>query len=106
MGWRRTILTIADTATESDVLDLTEKFARGSVDLMFFAPASGQTITAHVAEDPGGTFVPLQSGGSNITLPDSKATQLTALTCGALKLVAGAAVSGAKVWTVRGAMRA
>lgn len=103
--WRKTTLTILNGATSSDVLDLTENSARGSVDLTFFAPATGQTITVHVAPDPGGTFVPLQSGGSNITLPDSKATLLQGLTAGALKLVAGAGVTGDQAFTVRGSMR-
>lgn len=105
MPWRRSTLTILDGQTDSDVLDLTEKFARGSADLGILAPASGQTVTVHVAPDPGGTFAPLQSGGSNITIPDSKWTQLVGLAAGALKLVAGVAVSGNQVYTIRGVMR-
>ncbi len=103
MGWRKTTLTILNGATESDVLDLTERSARPKADIFFFAPATlPETVTVQVAPDPGGTFIPLQSGGSNYTLPAAKATYIT-FVCGAVKLVAGGPVGGDRVFTIRGA---
>lgn len=101
--WRKCTLTIPNTATDSgDVLDLGGNM-RGPVGLCIIAPAVlVETVNVLVADEVGGTFGVLQSGGADIVLAAGKATQITYLTAGALMLRAGAGVAGAKAFKIVG----
>lgn len=90
-GYLKT-LTIASGATESDVLDLRSLRTRRPLAILFVPlDTLTGTWTIQVAETPDDTFVTLQSGGSDVTIPSAKGTQVDAITAGALKLVTNSA---------------
>jgi hypothetical protein len=93
-------MTIPDTQTDSNVIDLNTDTPQTLLSLLFVAPTLATTVTVHAATNKNGTFAALQSGAADVTLPSAKATPLTALAAGAIKLVSGSAVSGAKVFSV------
>ena len=102
--FRRT-LTIASAATESDVLDLAGLGARSIWGLNIISPTTlPDTVKIHVSDIPAGTFQVLQSGGTDITIPAGKSTQLDLLTIGALKLVAGSAVGADRDFRIIGGL--
>ena len=103
MGWRSTTLTILSGATESEELNLADQGAIRVKSLTFWVGTLPETVTVHLAPVLGGTYRALQSGGGDITLPASRATQVSSITAGALKLVAGGAVAADRVFTVKGA---
>lgn len=106
MGWRKTTATIASAGTTSEEISLQDNAARRSCDLTIFGPpALTGTVTVQVAEEPGGTFVALQSGGSDVTLPAVKATVINGLTAGAIRFVSSGAEAAERVFNIRGVAR-
>jgi hypothetical protein len=94
-------LTIANGETNSSELRVSQRTA-----LAIFSPGTlPETVTIEVAPVLGGTFVPLQSAGADITIPAGKATEITLLHAGALRLTAGEAVGGARAFRVQGGAR-
>lgn len=100
VGWdagRRKTLTIPSGQTETNVLDLglgpkTTGRAYRRLDILIMAPAvlTG-VVTVHVCDTEGGTFQPLTSGGSNVTLAAAKATPLAPGLGRFLKIISGSA---------------
>jgi hypothetical protein len=102
MSWRETTLTILNAATESGVLDLAQFGARRKKDIGFIIPAHGQTVKVHFAQTTAGPFAPLNDGfGNDYVLTASTSQVLYGIPFGAMKLVAGAAVSGNQVFTIQ-----
>jgi hypothetical protein len=96
-----TTLTIANGETSSAELRVAQRTA-----LAIFSPGTlPETVTIEVAPVLGGSFVPLQSAGEDITLPAGKSTEITLLHAGALRLKAGEAVGGARDFRVQGGAR-
>lgn len=98
VGWdpgRKKTISIPSAGTESDILNLESLGARRTLALEIRAPAlgAGETITLQVASSATGTFAPQQSGGADITIPDSKVTPVLDLNAGAIKLVSAVAVA-------------
>lgn len=97
-------ITITNGQTESAVLDMKAipyKFLRN---LLVVGPAvMAEAIKIYVAKSPTGTFVPLQSGGADVSLTAAKGTPVTSIMFGALKFVAASAVTGDKVIEMSGA---
>ena len=103
-NWRKCTLTILSTATESEELDLTANGVRRAKSLQISAPATlTGTVTIHVAQAVGGTYMPLANGGTAFTLPVSQALQLSGIVAGALKLVSSGAEGGDRAFIVTGA---
>lgn len=103
-NWRKCTLTILSGQTESEELDLTQNGVRRVKSIQIAPPAAlTGTVTVHVAQDTGGTYVPLANGGTNFTLPVSQAIQLSALVAGALKLVSSGAEGADRAFIVTGA---
>ena len=104
-GYKKT-LTIANGQTVSDVLDLGGLGARRVFSITFRSPATlPETVTLEVAESATGTFEPYQSGGADIVLAVGESTPVTDVIGGALRLVAGAAVGGNRVFALVGNSR-
>ena len=103
MGWRETTLTIPLNGTDSPVLDLAENGARRAFVMTIIGPAAlTGTVKIYVAKRTTDTFVILQSGGTDITLPAVKATPLGVTTFGAMKLVSSGAEAAARVFDIVG----
>ena len=101
--WLKSTITIASGQTLSPEFDLQSVFPSAKLMLTFFPPGTlPEAITVHVSPALGGTYVPLQSGGSNYTVPAGKATQVPVV-AGGLKLSAGSAVGADRVFTVMAA---
>lgn len=106
MAWRKAVLTILDTATDSEWLDLGANGARRSVNLTITAPAGlTGTITVQKADDTSGTRTgTLQSpAGTDINIASSKSVPLLKVTATAIRLHSSAAEVGNKVFSVEGA---
>lgn len=83
-------LVILNGSVESSVLDFTGVFRRIS-NLYITSPATIGTagsVKVYTANNPSGTFVVLQSNGSDISLTVSKGLEITITSFGAIKLVA------------------
>ena len=94
-------LTIANGGTTSNVISFAE--ARGPVAILIIGPAAlTAAVTLQVATTETGTFVPLQSGGSDITIPAAKGTQITMSTPGAMRLVSAGAEGAERVFGILG----
>jgi hypothetical protein len=113
VGWglgRKVTLTIASAGTDSDVLDLSRN-ARGgnalrSLDITIEAPAAlTGTVKPYVCSTEGGTYVPLQSGGLDITIPAGKATPLVPGMGRFLKLVSSGAEGADRAFILTGTAR-
>ncbi len=101
----RKTLTIATAATETDVLNLAGLGGRGIWGLNIISPATlPETVNIYVSDIPTGTFEMLQSGGSDITIPQAKSTQLDLVTIGALKLVSTAGVAADRAFRIIGGL--
>jgi len=90
MSLRLPDLTISSGQTSSNTFNFT-KLYRSIKSIYITSPASfgtGGTITVYTAASPTGTFVPLQSGGADVTLTASKGIEITVAAWGALKIVA------------------
>lgn len=109
---RYAVITIANGADTSDVLDM-RVGKRSSVNILIQGPAAALTgtITVQVCllgiAGPWGT---LQSGGADVELPTAaggiaKVTPLDPLTVEAMRLVSSTNESGAKAFIVRGETR-
>lgn len=106
MGWRKDTLTIPSSGTTSNELSLQNANARRSCDLTIWgAAAFDGTVTVEVAEEPGGTFYTLQSGGSDVSIPAVKATVINGLTAGAIRLKSSTTETAARACVVRGVAR-
>lgn len=102
-GYNKTITIASGQTVSADVLNLAGLGARRKFSVQFYAPGTlPETITVQVAPSPTGTFAPLQSGGSDVTLTAGDATTVVDLVAGALRLVAGGAVGGDRVFTLMG----
>ena len=67
--------------------------------IVIFAPATlTGTVTVEVSDVPGGTFVPLQSGGADVTLPAGKATTITEVGFPAMRFKSGSAEAAARTF--------
>lgn len=96
-------LQIANTATESAILDFTTGEHAWVKDMIVVAPDTlPETVTIHVAKDSTGNFNALQSGGTDITLPVAKATHVGPVAYRFLKLVAGVAVAADRDFDLMG----
>ena len=94
-------LTIANGQTDSGELDLRESGMLVRRNYDFRIPAHGQTVKVYVAPAPSGTYLAINDGfGNDYTLVASKFQYLTNLKVGSMKLIAGAAVTGAQVFTI------
>jgi hypothetical protein len=94
-----TTITIASGATDSQVVDALP--LAPAVSILIMAPATmPETVKVQVAEKPSGTFVDLQTDGTDITLTAAKATQITVLGGAAWKLKAGGAAGADRVFRV------
>jgi len=103
-AWRDTTLTIPNTGTESNILNLLEGGARHRVTLLIIAPAAlTGTITIEVAKTTTGTFGTLQSGGTDVNLTAGDATVIDIMTVGALKIVSSSAEAAARAFEILGA---
>jgi hypothetical protein len=92
-------LTIPNAGTTSNVVYLKDQGAWRSFNAMLYAPATlPETVTVEVSPDDV-VWDTLRASGSDITLAAGKADPLIGLTCYALRLKAGAAVAGARVFT-------
>ena len=107
MGWRNTTLTILETETESEELDLQENGARRIKNLTFICPTTlPEAVVIHLADKVGGSYRALNDGfGNDITLLADKTQVQSGITAGALKLVAGSAVAGDRTFLIRGAVQ-
>lgn len=101
--WLKSTITIANGQTDSPEFDLQSVFPCSKLTLTFFPPGTlPESVTVKVAPVLGGTYVPLQSGGSNYTVPAAKASMVPVVAAG-LKLSAGSAVGADRVFTVMAA---
>src|SRR5262245_2789059 len=104
---RRKTLTIANAATETDILDLGSGKAYRPLDILVEGPAvlTG-TVKVQVCSTFGGTFNVLQSGGADIAIPAAKATPLVpAAGCRFLKLVSSGAEGASRAFILTGVAR-
>lgn len=80
VGWdsgRTKTLTIASAAQLTDVLDMGSEGMYAAWDLGIIAPAAlTGTVTLQVSDSATGTFVDLQSSGSDVALTAAKAMSL------------------------------
>jgi hypothetical protein len=60
-----------------------------------------ETVTIQIAQQVGGTYGSASASGSDITVPAGKAVSVST-TAGALRLQAGGAVAGNRVFTYTG----
>lgn len=124
VGWnfgRKQTLRIANGTTDSaNILDLsinpnTKIDVNGTVigsrtlrtwDLLIDAPpALTGTVKLMVCDTATGTFIPLQSGGSDITVPAGKSTPISPFTARFLKLVSGGAEGADRDFIISGIAR-
>jgi len=100
MLWHTTTLTIANGQTLSSALDLNTYGTRYVRRVLVLAPATlPESVTLRVSMDDS-TYFTLQSGGSDITFPADKATQINGFQCRYVKLLAGVAVAADRVFTL------
>jgi hypothetical protein len=99
MSDRYTTLTIADTETESEEICLAD---HGSLMAVWIQSPSSlpATVNIRTSRTKGGTYTIQRSNLADITLASDRADQITVLGGLWLKIVAGSAVSGAKVFQV------
>jgi hypothetical protein len=99
MRWEQTTLTITNGSTLSPAIDLDANYGPRYVRrVLILAPTSlPETITVLVSLD-NTTYVTLQSGGSDITIPQGKGTQINGFQARYLKLQAGSAVGADRVF--------
>jgi hypothetical protein len=97
-------LTIANSATESEVLDFRSTGKHFLTSLLIVSPTTlPEVVKVHAATKASGTFQPLQSDAVDITIPAAKATSIHPVgMIGAIKLVAAAAVGADRVFEVSG----
>jgi len=96
-------LTIANAGTITDILNLWGLRSHRITNILIISPAAlTGTVTVEVAELDSDTFVALQSGGSDVTLPAGKATQITGLTAGVLRLVSGSSEGAERTFRLLG----
>lgn len=103
MGWLgAATLTIAQAATESDVLNVATIFPSARLALTILAPATmPETVTVHIAPVVGGTYVALENtAGNDLVLTAARGTPVEVNGAGALKLIAGVGVAAARSFTV------
>ena len=96
-------LTIANGGTTTDILNLWGLGAHRVTAILIISPSAlTGSVTILVAEKDTDTLVTLQSGGSDITLPAGKATQLDSITAGVLQLKSGSAEDAARTFRLLG----
>lgn len=93
-------LTIPNGQTDSNVLDLTKSWVKH---ILFLGPAAlDGTVTVCVCDAVGGTYVALQSGGADVTLPADKGTVIDTIACKFLMLKSGASETAERVFRLMG----
>jgi hypothetical protein len=100
--WAPATLTILIGQTQSEELVLSTYTGMGrlAVNVLILAPVSlPETVILHVSID-GTAFAVLQSGATDITIPQGKGTQVINVTAQKLKLVAGSAVGADRIFTL------
>lgn len=105
MSLKLPTMTIANGTSTSDItIDFTKVFRRVR-SIVIYAPATlPETVTVEVAENDSGTFKPLQSNGTDVTLTAGKATPITNIGFGSMKLVSTSGnVAVDRVFTISGA---
>lgn len=96
-----TQLTILNGQTSSGQLSLILNTDRELIAVTILSPTTlPETVNVQVSTAIGGTYRTLQSDGVDIVLPANKATTITHLVAGSLKLLAGAAVGGDRAFDV------
>ena len=100
MNYIATTLTITSGQTESPEVTLNSYGERYVRRVAVQSPSTlPETVTMSVSID-GSAFATLQSGGSDITFPASKVTQINGFMVTKLKLVAGAAVGANRAFLI------
>ena len=93
MKWYAALITILSGQTLSPALDLDPTHYRLVRRILVIAPATlAESVTVLVSTD-NVTYGTLQSGGSDITFPAGKATQINGFQCRYIKFQAGGAVA-------------
>lgn len=96
-----TTLTIASGQTESPALDLQALAARQPLMINILAPATlPESVNLRIAPTAGGVYRTQQSDGVDIALAQSKATMVTQIVAGGMKLVAGGAVAANRTFDI------
>jgi hypothetical protein len=99
MAAKNQTLSIANGGTDSAVVEALP--LAPAVSVLIMAPATlPETVTVQVAEKPTGTFVDLQTNGSDVVLTAAKATQITVMGGACWRLHAGSAVAAARDFRV------
>jgi len=99
MRWEQTSLTITSGGTLTPALDLDANYGPHYVRrVLILAPATlPETVTVLVSIDDV-TYVTLQSGATDIAVPQGKGTQINGFQCRYLKLQASGAVGANRVF--------
>jgi hypothetical protein len=100
--WAPATLTILNAQTQSEELIVSSYtgMSRIAVNLLIVSPVSlPETVNLHVSID-GTTFAVLQSGATDVSIPQNKGTQVINVTAQKMKLVAGSAVGADRIFTL------
>lgn len=96
-------INIYNGQTESDVMDFTRPPLNWVAAFALKSPATlPETVKLYGCETAAGTYVVVQSGGSDITLPADKATVIDTVAFPFMRLIAGAAVGADRVFKMTG----
>lgn len=99
--WLSKQITILNGQTDSPELDLAAMFPASRLSLMIIAPGTlPESVGIRVSPAVGGTYAAVQSAGDDIVLPAGKATSVSPIVAGALKLVAGAGVGDDRLFEI------
>lgn len=100
MRYSVTTLQIDSGQTLSSVVDLDQFNAFQSHQVLILSPAAlPETVTLQVSLD-GATYVDLQSGGTDVTLPVGKGTQINNFIARYMRLSAGGAVAANRTFSL------
>lgn len=101
-GYRKT-LTIAQSATSSDVINMSGLGARRKMTLTVMAPETlPETVTLEVADTPTGTFKDYERAGEAVTFTAGAAERIDSFVAGAVRLTAGGAATADRVFILMG----
>ena len=99
----RETLTIAAGLMDSNALNLELAGSARLVTLNIFAPSTiDGTVKVHVATGVAGTYLPQQSNGQDIPVPQGRATLMHPLVAGGLRLKADTPQSANAVFQIVG----